>query len=94
MIAAIFVGRTRCGGARHRRCSPSDRVPRRDEENGTSLREEAAARKHSALVAIVDMENEHSAGKLSDADLATLKTQYELEALKALHDLDALLGRR
>ena len=64
--------------------------PRKDEGDDSALIEEATARKRSALVAIVDMENEHEAGKLTDHDLAVLRSQYEGEALEALRELDAL----
>jgi hypothetical protein len=64
--------------------------PRRDEADEALLAEEAVARKRAALVAIVDMENEHTAGKLSDSDLAALRARYETEALEALRDLDSL----
>ncbi|MGH2755576.1 MAG: hypothetical protein ACRDLB_14255 [Actinomycetota bacterium] len=68
--------------------------PRREDRDDDLLIDAADARKRSALVAIVDMENEHSAGKLTDADLASLRTQYEIEALTALRDLDALATDR
>ena len=66
---------------------------RRDEDEESALVEDAAARKRAALVAIVDMENEHTAGKLSEEDLNSLRSRYELEALQALRDLDAFAAR-
>lgn len=89
MIAAVIVG-ILAVAALGLVVQPLRTGPRRDEENNAPLVEDAVARKRSALVAIVDMENEHTAGKLSDEDLAALRTQYETEALKALRDLDAL----
>jgi hypothetical protein len=57
------------------------------------LLEEAEARKRAALEAIIDMENERAAGKLSAADFEALRGQYEVEAVRALKELDALTGR-
>lgn len=53
-------------------------------------RERAQARKHSALVAIVDLEGERELGKLAEGDFDELRAQYEAEALDALRELDAL----
>lgn len=53
---------------------------------------EAEARKRAALEAIVDMEGELAAGKLGAADFAILRSQYEVEAIRALKELDALSG--
>ena len=89
MIAALFIGLLAVA-ALGLVMQPLRSGPRRDTDDDGALVEEAAARKHSALAAIVDMENEHTAGKLSDEDLAALKARYELEALTALRDLDAL----
>jgi len=89
MIAGIVIGLL-AAAALGFVMQPLRSGPRRDERDTALLVEDAVARKHSALVAIVDMENEHTAGKLSDGDLAALRTQYEIEALKALRDLDAL----
>jgi len=89
MIAGILIGLL-AAAALGFVMQPLRNGPRRDERDTSLLVEDAAARKHSALAAIVDMENEHTAGKLSDDDLAALRMQYEIEALEALHDLDAL----
>jgi hypothetical protein len=51
---------------------------------------EAVARKDAAMVAIVDLENEHELGKLSDADFMTLRAEYEREALTALRTLESV----
>jgi hypothetical protein len=92
MIAAAFVGLLAVVALGFV-MQPMRSGPRRDEGEENALVEEATARKRSALVAIVDMENEHTAGKLSDEDLAALRTRYEMEALQALSDLDALSVR-
>jgi hypothetical protein len=47
-------------------------------------------RKHAALAAIVDLEDERAIGKLSDADFEALAARYEAEALDALRALDAM----
>ena len=57
-----------------------------DDEGDTS---EAEARKIAALTAILDLESERDVGKLSEADLAELRSTYEHDALAALADLDA-----
>jgi ribosomal protein L32 len=51
---------------------------------------EVAGRKRAALVAILDMEDERDAGKLSESDFAGLRREYESEAAAALAELDAL----
>jgi hypothetical protein len=50
--------------------------------------EEAEARKHSALSAIIDLEAERDAGKLSEQDFDTLRRSAEAEALAALAEAD------
>lgn len=57
---------------------------------GSLLLQEADARKVSALEAILDMEGERAAGKLSQEDFEILRAQYEVEAVRALKELDAL----
>ena len=51
--------------------------------------EEAEARKHAALTALVDIEEDLEIGKLSTADFDVLRAEYEREALQALKELDA-----
>jgi hypothetical protein len=51
---------------------------------------EAEARKRVALGAIVDLHEERTLGKLSDADFDALVATYEQEALAALRELDSL----
>jgi hypothetical protein len=51
---------------------------------------ELAGRKRAALTAILDMEEERDAGKLSPADFAVLRREYEAEAAAALAELDEL----
>ena len=50
--------------------------------------EEADARKRSALTAIVDLESERDAGKLSESDFDSLRATAEAEALAALAEAD------
>jgi rubrerythrin len=51
--------------------------------------DEAAGRKRAALDAIVDLEEERAAGKLSESDFTNLLARYERDAVRALDDLDA-----
>lgn len=69
---------------------PLRRGPRMDSPERDLLIEEAEERKRAALLAIIDVEEEHEVGKLGAGDLEILKTQYELEAIKALRELDQL----
>lgn len=69
---------------------PLRRGPRRDAAERDLLIEEAEERKRAALYAILDVEEEHAVGKLSSGDLEVLRTQYEIEAISALHQLDNL----
>jgi hypothetical protein len=52
--------------------------------------EEALARKKSALDALIEIDEERAVGKLSASDHDALRSEYELEAVRALNDLDAL----
>lgn len=56
----------------------------------TPAEEAADIKKNTALTAIVDLEEEREMGKLSDADFARLRAQYEAEALEALKELDSV----
>ena len=49
---------------------------------------DAAARKMRALDAILDLEAEVAAGKLSEEDFATFKTAHAKDALAAIRELD------
>lgn len=51
---------------------------------------ELQGKKRAALTAILDMEEERDAGKLSTNDFALLRREYEAEAAAALAELDAL----
>jgi hypothetical protein len=64
----------------------------RDEAAGeeSEVAAELAGRKRAALTAILDMEEERDAGKLSASDFAILRREYEAEAAEALVELDAL----
>jgi hypothetical protein len=62
-------------------------APRRDRF------EEAEGRKLAALLAVLELEQELEAGKLSEADHASLRSEYEQQALGALNELDELRDR-
>lgn len=67
------------------------RKPETEElSGGPSAEEEAKERKGSALTAILDLEEEAEVGKLSGAELETLRAEYEREALLALEQLDRI----
>ena len=51
---------------------------------------DAESRKAFALQAILDLETDHAAGKLSDDELATLRIEHEVEAVAAMRELDVL----
>lgn len=53
-------------------------------------RQELAEDKHVALAAIRELEFEHAAGHVSDADFAELRARYEGEAAAILTELDRL----
>jgi cytochrome c-type biogenesis protein CcmH/NrfG len=53
-------------------------------------REHLTEAKHAALVALRELDFEHGAGHVSDADYAELRARYEAEAAAALSALDAL----
>ena len=59
---------------------------------GPSLEEGARERKGMALTAILDLEEEARVGKLTKEELATLRNEYEREALLALEQLDRIAG--
>ena len=61
----------------------------RTSTTSTERIDELEERKHTALVAILDLEAERDVGKLTEEDLAHLRTTYEAEALTALAELDA-----
>jgi hypothetical protein len=54
------------------------------------LTEEALARRNNALDALIDIDEERTAGKLSAGDHDELKAEYEVEVVRALDDLEAL----
>lgn len=66
---------------------PLARGPRR-EARDPGRAEEAEARKHAALSAIIDLETERDAGKLSDDDFEMLRKSADAEALAALAEAD------
>jgi cytochrome c-type biogenesis protein CcmH/NrfG len=89
MIAALLVALLGCLALAYV-LAPVRRGPRFDAEAPERRLEEADARKRAALSALDDLEGEHAVGKLSDADFASLRREYEAEALVALRQLDAL----
>ena len=67
------------------------RQRRRQPSSAAMLRlEEAVARKNRSLEAIIDLERERDAGKLSAVDFEVLKGEQEREALEALREIDLL----
>ena len=67
---------------------PIRRGVRGDVDLASQHVEETVAQKDAALDAMVDIENEHELGKLSDADFDALLAEYEREALVALRALE------
>lgn len=70
--------------------SPLRDGPRRDLPERALAVNEAEGRKRAALTAILDLETERDVGKLADEEFVTLRSEYEAEAIAALHELDAL----
>lgn len=60
----------------------------RVQRNDPGRLEEAEARKRAALHAIIDLETEREAGKLSEEDFDMLRGSAEAEALSALAEVD------
>jgi tetratricopeptide (TPR) repeat protein len=56
-------------------------------------REQLLERKRTALAALRELEFEHGAGHLSDADYAELRARYESEAAVVLTELDQLAAQ-
>ena len=71
--------------------APLRRGPRL-QSNDPGRAEEAEARKRAALTAIVDLESERDAGKLSESDFDNLLAGAEAEALAALAEADLVAG--
>lgn len=67
--------------------APLARGPR-TQNNDPGRLEEAEARKEAALTAIIDLEAERDAGKLSASDFDLLRDSAEAEALAALAEAD------
>lgn len=89
MILVIVVGLLACAALAYV-AAPMRSGPQSDLPEPSLLVQEAGEKKRSALVAIVDMEEERAAGKLTEEDFMALRAQYENEALHALRQLDAL----
>ncbi len=64
--------------------------PLRETVDTPRVVQQAEERKRAAILAILDLEEENQVGKLSDADLATLRAEYETAALQALRELEEL----
>jgi hypothetical protein len=71
---------------------PSRRPDRAGPLEASSTQEVSQQRKRAALVGIIDLEDEHAVGKLSNEDFESLKAEYEGEAVAALRELDAFAG--
>lgn len=70
--------------------SPLRSGPRRDIPSTSMRAEDAEEKKRAALTALIDIEEERSIGKMSEADFDSLRAEYEAEALEALIELDGL----
>ncbi|MEA2459910.1 MAG: hypothetical protein QOH90_87 [Actinomycetota bacterium] len=72
--------------------SPLRKGERRDLPERALAVQDAEGRKRAALTALVDLETEREIGKLDAPEFETLRSEYEAEAVAALHELDALEG--
>jgi hypothetical protein len=70
--------------------APLTRRTRDLDRPARALSEELSARKRSALLGIVDLEDERAVGKLNDEDFSALRSEYEAEAMVAIAELDQL----
>ncbi len=64
--------------------------PRGDVPLNSVALEDALERKRTAFGALIDIEEERSIGKMSSDDYASLRREYEAEALEALNALDQM----
>ncbi len=68
--------------------------PVRYGEDGTvhepGLADDARERKHAALGAILDLEEEHAIGKLERVEYEALRARYEADAAAAIAELESL----
>ena len=72
-------------------------LPLRRERPATAPEEapeaaEAAARKNTALMALLDLEDERDTGKLAGRDYEVMRARYENEAVSAMREADAVHG--
>ena len=88
MIAGIVIAALACAALAFVVAPLRTREEHR--EDASPERAELVDRKRAALTAIIDMEEERDAGKLSADDFAVLRDEYEHEAAAALVELDAL----
>lgn len=91
MIAWLFIALLGLLGALYV-STPLRKGPRRDLPGRKPFAVEAVRRKEEALAAIVDLERDLEAGKLNEADFATLRREQEGHALDALRAIDGMAG--
>lgn len=91
MIAAAVIALLACAALAYVGAPLRDRAAGTTEPSAEL--DELEGKKRSALTAILDIEGERDAGKLSNEDFAILRAEYETEAMTALLELDALRGR-
>lgn len=84
MIAEILVGLAALGAAAY----VGRGLSRDTSDHEHSEVSDAAARKARALDAILDLESEVAAGKLSQEDFSTFKAAHAQEAMAAIRVLD------
>lgn len=60
------------------------------EVDSPSPLEAAREKKTAALAGIIDVEQEHDAGKMTTQDFRSLRAEYERDAVAALNELDVL----
>lgn len=88
MIAAAIIAALACAALAYV-AAPLRKGRRPTNERAADI-EELESRKRAALTAILDIENEREVGKLSTEDFEVLRAEYEVEAVTALVELDAL----
>jgi len=93
MIAAVIVSLAALAAAVYVIAPLRRRALERDDTAADEL-EHALVRKRAALAEIIDLEAEHAAGKLADAELEHLRAEYEAEAMRAIAEVDVLQQAR
>ena len=69
---------------------PLRRGPSFEADGSPSPLEAAREKKTAALAGIIDVEQEHDAGKMTTEDFHSLRAEYERDAVAALNELDVL----